>query len=192
MNLPFLIACGSGTVPCRQDYLGLCTELSLLAVTQYVGFNFDGMCKLGDVYLGCNTRGIFELDGDADEGMDIDAFFELLTTDFGLPNQKRIRKAYLGYETSGSLVLEIKDDEDNVRRYTLEAALNDQRQHSAKISVGRDGKGRYWTFKLENLGGCDFSIDSIDASIVVLGKKSGKTMLNRARIVLPAFEMYNG
>ena len=188
-NLPFLIVSGSGTVPCRQDYLGLCTELSLLAVTQYAGFNFDSMCKLGDVYLGCNARGIFELDGSTDEGMDIDAFFELPTTDFGLSKQKRIRKVYLGYEASGSLVLEVKDDEDNVRKYTLEAALSDNREHSAKIPVGRDGKGRYWSFKIENVAGCDFSVDSIDASIVILGKKSGKTMTNSASLVIPIFEI---
>ena len=189
MNTPSLYAYGTGTVPCRMDYLGLCLELSLLAPTQYVNYNFDSMCKFGDTYLGCNEYGIFSLEGDKDGLTDIEAFFELITTDFGIPNQKRIRKAYLGYETSGSLVLEIKDDEDNVRRYPVEASLNDQRQHSTKIAVGRNGKGRYWTFKLENVDGCDFSIDSLDILMTVLAKKSGKTMINAGRMILPVLEV---
>lgn len=185
MDIPSFYVYGTGTVPCREDYLGLCLELALLAPTQYVNYNFDSMCKLGDVYLGCNELGIFSLQGDTDSDVHIDAFFELLTTDLGIPNQKRIRKAYLGYEASGSLVLEVKDDEDNVRRFTIEASLNDQRQHGVRVPVGRDGKGRYWTFRLENVGGCDFSVDSLDALIMVLGKKSGKTMLNVGRMLIP-------
>lgn len=157
-----------------EDYLGMCTELSLLAVTQYAKYNFDSMCKLGDVYLGCNEDGIFELTGSKDNTTDIDAFFELPATDFGLSNQKRIRRAYLGYEADGQLMLEVKDDDDNTRRYPINVPLKDLRQHGTTVPVGRDGKGRYWGFKMENVNGSDFSIDSIDVSVMLLGKKPGK------------------
>lgn len=190
MNLPCFLVYSKGTVPCREDYLGLCLELSLLTPSQYINYNFDSMCKFGDVYLGCNSSGIFELGGNKDELTDIDAFFELVTTDFGITNQKRIRKAYLGYEASGSLVLEVRDDEDNVRRYILPALLEDQRQHGASIPIGRNGKGKYWTFKLENVGGCDFSVDSLDALVTILSKKPGKTMNNKGKIILPTLEVY--
>jgi hypothetical protein len=157
-----------------EDYLGMCTELSLLAVTQYAKYNFDGMCKLGDVYLGCNGDGIFELTGGKDNATDIDAFFELPATDFGSPNQKRIRRAYLGYEADGQLVLEFKYDDNNVRRYPVNTVLKDLRQHGGVVPIGRDGKGRYWGFKIENVNGSDFSVDSIDVSVMLLGKKPGK------------------
>lgn len=157
-----------------EDYLGMCTELSLLAVTQYAKYNFNSMCKLGDVYLGSDDDAIYELSGSDDAGTDIDAFFELPGTDFGLPNQKRIRKAYIGYEADGQLMLEVKDDDDNVRRYPVNVPLKDLRQHSTAVPIGRDGKGRYWGFKIENVNGSDFSVDSIDISIVLLAKKPGK------------------
>ena len=190
MNLEALIVYGTGTVPARSTHLGMSMELALLALTQYVNYNFDAMCKFGDAHLGCNELGIFELTGSSDDNIEIDAFFELLTTDFGIPNQKRIRKAYLGYEASGSLVLEVKDDENNIRRFTLENALDDQRQHGVRVSVGRDGKGRYWSFKIENVGGCDFSVDSMNALITVLARKPGKTITNSAKLLLPSLDTY--
>jgi len=190
MDLPSLFACGTGTVPEWDDYLGLCMELSLLAPTQYANYSFDALCQFGDVYLGSNDAGIFSLDGNTDNGIHIAAFFELLLTDFGIPNQKRIRKAYLGYEASGSLVLEAKDDDNNVRRYTVGAALDDQRQYGVHVPVGRDGKGRYWTFRLENVDGCDFSVDSIDVLVTVLARKSGKTSVNAGRFRIPVPGVY--
>lgn len=190
MNLTVPIVYARGTVPSRSTHLGICTELSLLALSQYMHYNFNSMCKFNDVHLGCNEYGIFALDGNADDNIDIEAFFELVTTDFGSPNQKRIRKVYLGCEASGSLVLEVLDDENNSRRYIVESSLRDQRQYGAKVSVGRDGKGRYWTLRVENIGGCDFSLDSIDALITVLARKPGKTHLNEAKLLLPSLDTY--
>ena len=189
MDIPAFYVYGTGTVPQREDYLGLCMELSLLAPTQYANYSFDAMCKFGDVYLGCNELGIFTLDGDTDNNVHIAAFLELLLTDFGIPNQKRIRKIYLGYEASGSLVLEVRDDDDNARRFTVEAALDDQRQHGVRVPTGRDGKGRYWTFRLENVDGCDFSVDGMDALVTILGKKSGKVSTSAGRMLLPVLTM---
>jgi len=190
MNLPIFIINARGTVPARSTHLGMAVELSILAITQYMHFNFDSLVRFGDAYLGCNELGIFALGGNSDNNIDIDSFFELLTTDFGIPNQKRIRKAYLGYEANGSLVLEVKDDENNSRRFTVESILEDQRQYSAKVPIGRNGKGRYWTFKIENVSGCDFSVDSIDALITVLAKKPGKTGLNTGKFLFPMLSMY--
>lgn len=192
VSLPSLYAYGTGIVPCVEEHLGLCMELSLLAPTQYANYNFDAMCKFGDVYLGCNELGIFTLDGETDNNVHIAALFELLLTDFGIPNQKRIRKVYLGYEASGSLVLEVKDDEDNIRRFTVSAALADHRQHGTRVPVGRDGKGRYWAFRLENVEGCDFSVDSMDVLVTVLGKKSGKVSTSTGRMLLPALAIRPG
>jgi len=189
-ELPLLYIRGTGTVPCREDFLGICLELALFAPSQYENYNFRSMCKFGDVYIGCNEYGIFELDGDNDNNTDIDAFVEWPLTDFGVPNQKRIRKIYTGYEASGSLVFVVKNEEDNKREVTVDAALGSQVQHSAKSPVGRDGKGRYWSLELRNVGGCDFSLDSIEAAIVVLARKSGRTEFNRGRAILPAVEVY--
>jgi hypothetical protein len=154
------------------DYLGLCIEYTGLRLSQYGNYNFNSICKFNGAYLGASSSGIFALDsGHTDNGTDIEAFFELVTSDFGSENQKRIRSLYIGYEANGELVLTLTDDEGNSRPYTLTPIFPDGSEHGQKIGVGRDGKGRYWMVKIENVGGADFSVDKILAIPVVLGRK---------------------
>ena len=154
------------------DYLGLCLALERTAPTQYRNYNFNSMAKVGDVYLGANENGIFILDsGDSDAGDEIEAFFELPTSDWGIINAKRIRRLYVSYESNGDLLLSVKDDEDNLRYYLLEPVHLPNKQHTARVAIGRDGKGVHWMIRIENTSGSDFSVDRINIIPVVLGKK---------------------
>lgn len=154
------------------DYLGLCMELTGARVSQYANYNFNSMCKFNGAYLGANESGIFVLDsGDTDDGSEIEAFFELVTSDYGIANQKRWRSMYIGYETEGDLMLTVRDDENNERVYDLQPTFPDLKQHSGKIGIGRDGKGRYWMVRIDNVNGVDFSVDRIVGIPVVLGRK---------------------
>ena len=154
------------------DYLSLCLQLERLAVSQYANYNFNSMTRFNDQYLGANENGIFRLDnGHLDGTSQITAFFELMTSDWGIENQKRIRSIYVGYETNGQLSLKVKDDDENEREYILEPNHLDSLQHGAKLPGDRGGKGRYWMIRVDNINGADFSIDSIRILPVVLGRK---------------------
>lgn len=154
------------------DYLGLCMELRGYRVSQYANYNFNSMCKFNGVYLGANESGIFVLDsGDRDDTTQIEAFFELATSDFGVANQKRWRSMYIGYKTEGDLILTVTDDQDNERVYDLNPIFADLSSHGQKVAVGRDGKGRYWMLRIDNVGGVDFSVDRILGIPVILGRK---------------------
>jgi hypothetical protein len=153
-------------------YLGIAVKLPVIGISQYQGYNFNSMVKFGDVYLGASSHGIYTLDTkDTDQDAQIRAIMKTMTTDLGILNQKRLRKGYLGYETSGSLQLTVYDDDNNARTYTLTSTLVDQEQHSGEIPIGRDGKGRYWAFKIENVHGCDFSVDSLSVIPLFLTRK---------------------
>jgi len=154
------------------DYLGLCLQLERSALSQYANYNFNSMCKFNGAYLGANENGIFVLDsGDLDGTSQIEAFFELLTSDWGIEHQKRIRSVYVGYETNGQIMVKAKDDDDNQREYILEPNHLDNKQHGAKLPGDRNGKGRYWMIRVENINGSDFSIDSIKVLPVILNRK---------------------
>ncbi len=154
------------------DYLGLCMQLRRVAVSQFANYNFNSMCRFGGSYIGANENGIFVLDsGDTDNTENIEAFFELLTSDWGIIKEKNIRSIFLGYEADGRLILKIKDDDDNEREFTLPAAVGDNKQVSAKVNPGRDGKGRYWMLRIENVEGSDFSIDAISALVILLNRR---------------------
>ena len=153
-----------------SDKLTLNVNLSNLAVTQFCYYDFNSFCKIGDKYFGASEDGIFELIGNDDAGANIDAFFELITSDFGISNMKRIRSMYVGGEADNTLTLTLKDDENNSRTYNLDLTSG-SKQSSAKVSVGRDGIGRYWQVRIDNISGAYFAIDFIEALAVILGRK---------------------
>ena len=146
-------------------------NLANFAATQFCNYNFNSFCKIGDKYFGASEDGMFELTGDKDDETEIDAFFELIISDFGISNVKRLRAVYIGCEVKGSLVLKVKDNEDNERTYTLSHITSGyDRQTGIKGSIGRDGIGRYWQIRIDNTKGCYFAINSIEVIANILGK----------------------
>ena len=150
--------------------LALAVNLSNMAVTQYCNYDFNSFCKIGDKFYGSETAGIYELTGDDDAGTDIDAFFELIVSDFGITAMKRIRSIFVGGEADGKLTLTLKDDENNSRTYALNLTTGNV-QSSGKVDIGRDGIGRYWQVRIDNLGGAYFAIDDIEVLAILLGRK---------------------
>lgn len=155
-----------------MEYLGLITNLANIAITQYQSFNFNSMCKFGDVYLGANGDGIHTLGGGTDNGTNISAFFELALSDWGISEFKYIRRIFVGYETNGNLLLTIKSDEDDVWTATLEYhRFGYDRQTGNKIDGRRDKEGRYWNIRIDNVDGCEFAIDMIEVLAILLNKR---------------------
>jgi len=141
------------------------TNLKNRATTQYTNFNFNSMVRFAGKTLGASSSGLFDLTGDDDNGVNIDAYFAPILTDFGISNPKRLRYVYLGFEASGDLTLSVTFDEKTPRSYTVNSTKTGQQRK--RVSIGRDGQGRYLGVKFSNLNGCDFSIDSADVLLVV-------------------------
>lgn len=152
------------------EKFALAINLSNFAVTQYCNYNFNSFAKIGNNYIGASEDGLFTLGGDKDAGANIDAFFELITSDFGAANAKRIRSIHVGFQAKDNLLLTVKDHENNSREYILSYTHYD-RQGSGKIAVGRDGISRYWSLRVANTNGTYFAVDSIELIMVILGKK---------------------
>ena len=150
-----------------KDRLGVCLSLSKLAPSQYVEYNFNSMCEFRGRYLGANESGVFVLGEVGKDGSDsIDAKLKTGLTDFGVSNRKRIRSLLVGYETDGRLKLSVSTDEGVVRTVELTSKSEASRQQGGKVSVGRDGIGKYWAFQVENIDGADFSIDEVSAILI--------------------------
>jgi len=149
--------------------LTLCIRLKNNAVSQYRNYNFNSGCVLNGIPIAANEDGIYQLDNrDNDHGTEIDAFFEVTTTNFGVDNAKRMRKAFIGYEASGNMVLKVKADDEKEQSYFLKPVKKGQLQHKTIVPLGREIKGDFFTYRFENQNGCDFSIDSFNATAVFL------------------------
>jgi hypothetical protein len=155
------------------EQLGICLNLARLAISQYANFNFNSSCEFNGKFLAANENGIFVLDSNnTDDGLQIEAFIETYMLD--LNTQGRLRRAYLGYETTGALVLKVRNNETNERHYVFKPLNAERREHDDMVTIGRDGQGRYWQFRIENTGGCDFGLDSLEIIPIFLGKKPRK------------------
>ena len=142
------------------------------APTQSVINNFNSFSRVGDLYLAANEDGIHSYGVCSDaNGTNIDAYFAIQKTDFGIANQKRLRAMYIGYEASGPIKLTITGDEYTTREKILQPNSGDQMQHGIRVGLNRDLRARYFEFRFDNINGVDFSIDSIILIAVILGKK---------------------
>ena len=153
-----------------EDRLSVALNLRRLALSQYGEFNFESMTVFGGVALGVNSDGLYSLfDADDDNGTNIDAIFETVTTDFGVPSKKKLRRAYIAGETSGNIVFKFKADDGDYKSYTLTPAQLSQLQHRCRLHLQHTQRGNYWMLRVENVDGCDFSIDSVDILTIILG-----------------------
>lgn len=165
-----------------SEYLGICYLLEGKQGSQYGNYNFNSLTRFNGQDLGANDNGIFKLDDgdfdytDASNYDEIEAFIELPTSDWGIENQKRIRSAYLGLEANGELALIFTDDEGNDYRYEVVPDFMANKQHSVRVTAGRkNGKGRYWRLRLENINGADFSLNNIRVFPIILGPRPARS-----------------
>ena len=165
--LPTPTATMTGTfVPYSSSMYVLDHALQAGATTQYINYNMNSMVKFGDTFLGACSDGIFELDGDTDDGIDIGAYFEPIITDFGISNPKKVRFVFLGYESEDDLIVTMAADEGNRQSCVVDSLKTGQQ--SRRMTSNRNMEGRYLMLGVSNTGGCDFGVDSIDVAIVIM------------------------
>jgi hypothetical protein len=154
-----------------DERFGIALNLKRMAASQYRNFDFNSMCVFNGQPIACNAEGIFSLDtSETDNGIAINSYIELPTVDFGYLGAKRFRKLYLGYETSGSLKFTFNIDGGTDASVTLTPSQVGQIQHRDIIPMSRAQKGVYWIFKIENVSGCDFSLDNLEGILISLTK----------------------
>jgi len=155
-----------------EERFSLVMDLGIKAVTQSTVNNFNSLCRIGDHYLAANEDGIYSINRDAGAaGSNIDAYFIIYKTDFGIYNSKRLRSMFIGYECDGDLLITVTADETWSRTFTMPPVHSGNEQHGNKVPLTRDIKGRFYTFKFANSSGSDFSIDRISVKINTLPPK---------------------
>lgn len=138
------------------------------ATTQYREFNYNSMVQYAGKYLVASSSGLYEVsdDYDDDNGTNIIAFFEPITSDFGVTTEKRLRSLYIGYEAAADLTLDITTELGYHGVYTIPASTEGRK--TRKVALSRAVRGRYFTFRIES-NGVPFAIDRIDVLPIVRG-----------------------
>jgi hypothetical protein len=145
-------------------------NLNTGAPYRYEEYGFHSFAQLGNEYLGADEEGIYLLEGDTDDGAEIDALAVTGRTDFGLTNLKRVLGAYMGQDSSGQMHLTLVTDRGAVSGpYHLRVANEGPKTERSKFARGY--KGRYWQLEIQNAAGNKAAVESIELELDVIGRR---------------------
>jgi hypothetical protein len=138
-----------------------------LTLTTFTEYGYNSFARAFGCNLAARADGLFELVGDDDNGLPINATVQLPTVDFGTSFVKVIERLYVGYRSLAEMVMRVRVDEapsefDNV--YVLPVA-SQPGLATQRLKVGKGLAGRYWTFTVNNLDGTGFTLDTIDVKM---------------------------
>lgn len=152
--------------------LTLCLNLGALAPTQFSNYDFKSFARFGGRVLAAGENGIFAIDETSnDDGVPIDAWFELPNSDLGLSTLKRIMQVTLDYESDGDLRLIVTTDGAIVSSYTIGRILQNIVSRGLAVPLFEDRLGIRYTFRFRNIAGCDFAVDRLTAFVNVLSRR---------------------
>lgn len=151
--------------------LTLALNLQNGALSQYTNFDYDGFVNAGEEIIGGCKDGVHHLENSSNDQRQIDAYFKTGLTDFETVNQKRIRSSILSCEAEDNIEVLIIDDENDTNAELLTFNKDSLKLASAKQNGVRRQVGQNYQFKISNTNGCQFSVESMNAVLVILPSK---------------------
>ncbi len=154
----------AGTMSNNQALLNATTialNTRIKAVTTYDGVAFNSYANFAGVTLAASADGIVALVGDDDLGVAIDAYALSGVSDYNNEAFKRILTGYVGYRAAGDLELTLITDEHHEYIYRLEPRQGAESIHASRVKFGRGVDGKYWQWRIANVNGGAFQIDSL-------------------------------
>lgn len=137
------------------------------AVTEYLNYDFHSFAQLGDRYIAAGPEGLYELDGDTDDGALI---VSRLMSGYLQLNEKKlfgIKGAYVAIRGGGRFYLRLIAGDGREYTYELKAQPN---LMTTKIKVGKGISTTYMAFELVTEGQ-DFDLDSIEFIPMTRGRR---------------------
>ncbi len=130
--------------------------------TKYTNFDFIEIIRIGTTHYGVKSDGLYELSGDTDNSVNISATFTTNESNFGTDNLKNIVQVY-------------PDSEDDCTVQAIVDGIQKTEHLSTfsgrKVKLGRGAIGRWWQFKINNVGGKLLRLAGITALVEVKSKR---------------------
>lgn len=143
-------------------YSGFVMNTATKGVTEYSNYPFESYAKIGKRYYGAAQNGVYLLEGDTDDSTPIEAYVRTAMLQVASGKQARMPAAYLGYTSSGQLVMKVVTTSEAGTKAEWWYELVSQTASApreGRIKVGKGLKSVYWQFALSNKNGADFSLD---------------------------------
>lgn len=151
-----------------EEMVGWIINPNLMASTALDNYDFTGFGQHKGRYYGIRPDGLYVLEGDTDDGVQIDSFVSLGNKNFNTAKQKRVPHAYIGASTDGRMVLKVIVHGQEYL-YAVRNPSTDMAEQ--RVDIGRGLRSNYWNFELMNREGADFEIDTIKFMPIVLERR---------------------
>ena len=138
------------------------------AASQFFNHSANSAAMFNGELLFATTEGLFESGGDNDgtvmvdeieTPVPIDAHIMLPVHNFGYQGQKSPRSMLLGGRFDGRMQVSITDENGVTHDYVSPEMDNED---GTKLALRTDQRSRYFTTKISNVDGADFSLESAD------------------------------
>lgn len=136
------------------------------ATTEYSNYEFNSFAQSGLKYLGASSTGLYELNGDDDDGTDIIAKIKSGLLQFNGSRLTGFKAAYIGVRGEGDFVLKLVTGDGKSYNYSVQA----HSMTTAKINMGKGIRARYFSFELISAGQ-DFDLESIEFVPMLGGRR---------------------
>jgi len=137
-------------------------NIKTMETTQYIGYDFDYIVRLGGEYYGIKPSGLYRLSGNDDDGLPIDATIRTNETDFNTSKLKHVPYVYIDTEDQTTLSTLV----DGVLSASQLSVFNGRR-----TKLSRGSKGRYWAFEISNVNGGNMRVGAIEPIVDVLKRR---------------------
>jgi hypothetical protein len=130
------------------------------AVTEYLNYAFNSFTRMAgskSTYVGANTTGLYELNGNTDNGAAIISDIMSGFAQFAGSKFTSFKAAYLGIRGEGKFFLKLLTGDG--RSYTY--AVNSQSMLTTRVNLGKGLRARYFSFELISTGQ-DFDLESVE------------------------------
>lgn len=128
------------------------------AVTEYDNYAFNSFANFGQMYIGADSEGLYELNGCNDEGEAIIARVRSGLAQLTGSRFTILRDAYLGVRGNGSYVLRVMTGDGQTYDYNFNV---DDSIKTTKVPLGKGMRARYVAFELIS-SGSDFDLESVE------------------------------
>lgn len=148
------------------------TNLKNDAAGQLFNYDFTGYCNLGGYGIGVSEDGLHFVNyGGEDfntDSFEIPAYCKIATENFDVSNPKKIRSAYIQYESDGDIIVTLTPDEGVAVSYLIESKKTGQQR--VRRRVKSRPRGTYWEVQIANVDGSDFGIDVVELVVQILNQ----------------------
>jgi len=141
--------------------------------SEYSNYPFNSLVSAEGRYFAVAQDGVYELTGDSDQGEPIAASIKTGLMDLETSFTKDAKAAYIGYTSTGRMVLKVSTTERGRKNeWWYEAKPSSAgAPRSGRFTIGRGLRSRYFQFELVNAEGDDFELDGIEIMYSILSRR---------------------